>query len=157
MASCVERLEDGIDSVRRWRAGVIIAEEGDLRAVKRRWFGKRKSYLGVHLAGRLEHAWFPGDVCRLFYHQPFSTPDFLTLSYVVSGRDCRFATFRRAVRVLDEIAELKGTWAIVCHLSNRRISDRLLQRWGWTEHCLNMRGRHYIKRFSNGNVPSMGV
>lgn len=147
----VERVDEGAERLRRWRAGVIITEGGELRAIRRRWWAKRKSYFGVQIAGRLEHALVPGDICRLYYHQPFSIPDFLTLSYVVSGRACRYATFRKATRVLDQIARIKGAWAIVCHLSNARISDRLLQRWGWTRHCLDMRGRHYIKRFESAD------
>jgi hypothetical protein len=49
--------------------------------------------------------------------------------------------------MLDEIARIKGAHAIVCHVTNGRISDRLLRRWGWEAHCLNWKGRHFIKRF----------
>ncbi len=55
-------------------------------------------------------------------------------------------TFRQAALVLDEIAEIKGSWAIVCHAMNPRISDRLFARWGWEPHCAGERGRHFIKR-----------
>ena len=52
-----------------------------------------------------------------------------------------------ALLVLDEIAKLKRTDAIVCEVSNWRISDRLLTRWGWESHLGESRRRHFIKRF----------
>ncbi len=52
-----------------------------------------------------------------------------------------------ATLVLDEIARLKRSHAIVAEINNPRISDRLMERWGWERHCLSWRGRHFIKRF----------
>jgi hypothetical protein len=49
--------------------------------------------------------------------------------------------------VLDEIARLKGSDAIVAEVRNLRISNRLLHRWGWESHLPTSRRRHYIKRF----------
>ena len=49
--------------------------------------------------------------------------------------------------ILDEIARLKGTDAIVAEVRNLRISERLLRRWGWESHMPTSRRRHYIKRF----------
>jgi hypothetical protein len=49
--------------------------------------------------------------------------------------------------VLDEIARIKQTDAIVCDVRNARISDRLLRRWGWESHVPQSRRRHFIKRF----------
>ena len=45
---------------------------------------------------------------------------------LVSTRDCRLATVRGALVVLDEIARLKRSDAILADASNGRISDRLL-------------------------------
>ena len=74
-------------------------------------------------------------------------PNYLALKYVVSHRETTLASFRGALRVLDEIARLKGVDALVCEASNPRISARLLRRWGWERHLPRSRRRHYIKRF----------
>lgn len=132
--------------IRRWRSAVIETRQGRLVAIRRRW-GRRVSWWRAQLEGRWWHRWRTGDRCRLYYYQPLPIPDYLTLAFVVSTRETRLATFRRALTVLDEIARLKGSWAIVCQPMNERISDRLLARWGWEPHCRGERGRHFIKRF----------
>jgi hypothetical protein len=71
----------------------------------------------------------------------------LALTYVLSTRQCRLATFKGALDVLDEIARLKGTDALLCDAANSRISDRLLSRWGWQSHCPSRWHRNFIKRF----------
>jgi hypothetical protein len=70
----------------------------------------------------------------------------LALPYTISHRDTTLASIRRALAVLDEIARLKGTLSIVCDVSNARISDRLLKRWGWEPHAPMRWHRNYIKR-----------
>ena len=57
------------------------------------------------------------------------------------------STFYAATLILDEIARLRDTNAIVCNVTNLRISDRLMLRWGWEKHCQHWAGRHFIKRF----------
>ena len=59
--------------------------------------------------------------------------------------------------MLDEIARIKGTDAIVAELSNLRISDRLARRWGWEPHVPSSRRRHYIKRFYGSYPEGEGV
>jgi hypothetical protein len=49
--------------------------------------------------------------------------------------------------VLDEVARLKASDAILCDVWNWRISDRLLARWGWQPHKPDRWHRHFIKRF----------
>ena len=82
-------------------------------------------------------------------------PSFLALVHVVSNADTSYPTIRQAATVLDEIARLKRTDAIVCHVANDRISDRLLRRWGWEQHAPQLRGRNFIKRFY-GKYPLVG-
>jgi hypothetical protein len=69
------------------------------------------------------------------------------LKYVVSARDTPLPTLRRALDVLDEIARLKRSDALLCDVGNWRVSRRLMTRWGWTHHCPSRWHRHYIKRF----------
>ena len=71
----------------------------------------------------------------------------MALAYVIAERGASFATFRRAVTTLDEVARIKGSDGIVCDVSNVRISDRLMIRWGWEPHLESRWHRHYIKRF----------
>ncbi len=127
------------------RTGRIVVDQGTLQAIYGRWW--------PHTGNLMQVLWdmnFRGvqrDRCELFYHEPLSAPGFLTLSYVHSGPQTSLATFYSATLILDEIAKLKRSHAIVCQVTNDRISDRLLDRWGWQRHCPSWSGRHFIKRF----------
>ncbi len=88
-----------------------------------------------------------GDYCWLYYNQPCRHRRFLALKYIVSSRAATFRTVRSSLAILDEIARLKSTDAIVAEVRNLRISDRLLRRWGWESHVPTSRRRHFIKRF----------
>lgn len=74
-------------------------------------------------------------------------PAFLVVDFIRTGAGARYRTFVAAANVLDEIARLRGTLAIVAHVSNASISDRLLTRLGWERHLTQWPGRHWIKRF----------
>jgi hypothetical protein len=140
-------LVEGAAALRAGRAGEIEIIGGQLHAIRLRRFARRVSLLESWLQGRWHHARRPGDCCRLYYHQPRQFPNFLALDYVVSTRGASFATFRRALTVLDEIARLKESDALLCDASNARISDRLLARWGWQSHAPMRWRRNFIKRF----------
>jgi hypothetical protein len=131
----------------RRRFGVIEMRNGRLERISLRPWPKSSSLLEARAWGRWLHERQPGNRCRLYYNQPWGCPGFLALRYVVSSRDCTLATFRGALAVLDEIARLKHSEAIVCQASNSRISDRLLTRWGWQPHTADRRSRNFIKRF----------
>jgi hypothetical protein len=127
------------------RAGQIVVQGGELVAVFGRWW----PYLGNHLRAAWDQRFrqTEADRCELFYHSAISSPQFLTLSYIHSGERTSVASVYAATLVLDEIARLKRSLAIVCNVTNDRISDRVLARWGWESHCLTWPGRHFIKRF----------
>ena len=57
------------------------------------------------------------------------------MPYVVTARGTGLATVRRALEVLDYIAELKRSDALLCDVANWRISPRLLAREGWEPHA----------------------
>ena len=97
-----------------------------------------------------------GDRIRLFYNQPRRFPNFLVLKYAESARNTSMGSLARALAVLDEIARLKGSDALLCDATNGRITTRLLSRWGWEPHCPSWFHRHYIKRFY-GLYPRAGV
>ena len=95
-----------------------------------------------------------GDRILLYYNQPWRFPQFLALAYALSGRETSMRTIRVGLEVLDEIARLKKSDALLCDAGNWRISERFMRRWGWQPHCpAAWWHRHFIKRFY-GNYPA---
>jgi hypothetical protein len=135
------------DVIRRRRYGVIEMVEGRLESIRLRPWPKLVTLADVEFWGRRFHDRRQGNRCLLYYNQPRWHSNFLALKYVLSTRDCTLATFHGALVVLDEIARIKRTDAILCDAWNWRISDRLLARWGWAAHKPSRWHRHYIKRF----------
>lgn len=129
----------------RRRSGCIVTAAGCLAAIHGRWWAYRGNLMQVAYDNRFGS--LAGDICELYYHQPWSATNFLTLSYIHTGHGASLSTLYAACLVLDEVARLRRTDAIVCHATNDRISDRFFARWGWQAHCLHMSGRHFIKRF----------
>lgn len=131
--------------LRQRGSGVIETRAGRLQAVYGRWW--------PHAGNLLQMQWdlllrqLPQDRCELYYHAPLGAPGYLTIDYVRSGPGTSVSTLYAAALVLDAIAALRQSQAIVCHVTNSRISDRWLRRWGWEQHCLHWKGRHFIKRF----------
>ena len=140
-------LHDQADRLRRRRYGVIEVVDGELRLVLLRPWLKIVSAPGIWLFGGWHHRHCHGDRVLLYYNQPLRFPNFLVLSYFRSARDTTFRSVRRALGVLDEIARLKRSDAILCDVANWRISPRALTRFGWAPHCPARWRRHYIKRF----------
>ena len=135
-----------------WRCGRIVTAAGRLRYVQRRLMGYRASLLRV----MWEKRYRPNRrcECELFYHHSWFSSDFLVLGYVRSHPQASLASLYCASLVLDEVARIKGCHAIVTEVTNSRLSDRLLERWGWERHCLTWSGRHFIKRFY-GQYPEL--
>ena len=97
--------------------------------------------------GQWFHCNLGGDRCRLFYNQPRGCPNYLALKYAVSGKRTSYSSICCTLAILDEIARLKQTDAIVCDAANLRISDRVLARFGWEPHRPSKWHRNFIKRF----------
>jgi hypothetical protein len=134
------------------RAGRIRTRQGRLEAVYGRWWPYCGSLLGVWWDARyLTQA---ADCCDLYFHVPLTAPGFLSLDYARSGRRASVTTSYAALLVLDEIARLKQSQAIVCHVTNERLTDRFMRRRGWEPHCPHWTGRHFIKRFY-GSYPRL--
>lgn len=142
----VTDLTTAADVVARRRYGVIETAQGRLVRIALRPFPKIVTHFGGLWWGRLTRRLRSGNRCRLYFNQPRRFPNFLALRYVVTTPDADYATFRRALTVLDEIARVKGVDALLCDAANARFSDRFLARLGWEPHA-PMRGhRNYIKR-----------
>jgi len=149
----ITNLADGAERLRRRPYGVIEAADGRFRRVVLRPFPKIISAPGALLLGGIRHRRRPGDSIRLYYNRPRRFPNFIVLKYAESTRDTSLASVVRALAVLDEIARLMHSDALLCDVSNGRINSRLLGRWGWEPHCPGWFHRHYIKRFY-GSYPS---
>jgi hypothetical protein len=143
-----------VAALRRGRYGVIEVAESELVAIHLRPWPRIISALEIEWLGNRRHERTPGDRCWLYFNQPWRHSNFLALKYVLSLRDCTFATSRRAALALDEVARVKRSDAILCDAWNLRISERLLARWGWEAHNPSRWHRHYIKRFY-GQYPRM--
>ncbi len=143
----VTDLSDGSEALRRRAYGVIEVAGGDFRRVRLRPFPKLVSAPQILLLGGCHHRNRSGDRCLLYYNQPWRFPPFLALKYIVSARHTTLRAITRALAVLDEIARLKRSDALLCDVGNWRISTRLVARWGWQPHCPSRWHRHYIKRF----------
>ncbi len=144
------------ERLRRARYGVIETREGRLWAIHLRAWPKVISALEADWLGRRYHDRRPGDRCLLYYNQPLGHSNYLALTFVLSHRDCTLATFRRSLAVLDEVARVKRSDAILCDAWNLRISDRLFARWGWQAHKPQRWHRNFIKRFY-GAYPADGA
>ena len=144
------------DQLRAARFGTIEVSQGRLVKIKLRRWPKMVSVFDIAVWGRRYHGSKRGDRCLLYYDQPREFPNFLTLKYLVSTRDCAFGTVRTALAALDEVARLKGTDALLCDAWNWRISDRMLQRHGWQPHAPSRWHRNFIKRFY-GSYPATGL
>jgi len=138
--------EDG-DAIAGITRGRIVMRAGQLIAVEQH---RLRSPISIaQIWWESNHGGLRGDECLLDYHVPRGSSSFLTLDYVRSGTGTRSKTFVGACRVLDEIARLRGSDAIVAHVTNVRISERFLTRLGWERHQLQWRGRHFIRRFDD--------
>ena len=143
----VTDLTAGSDLLRRRPYGLIQVAEGRFRRVVLRPFPTLASIPGTLLVGGWRHRHRAGDRIRVYYNQPRRFPNFLVLKYIESARDTSMATVARALALLDEIARLKQSDALLCDVANGRITAQLLGRWGWEPHCPSWFHRHFIKRF----------
>ncbi|MBN2475391.1 MAG: hypothetical protein JXB62_12340 [Pirellulales bacterium] len=147
----VTDLHEGEDLLRGRRYGVIEVVDGRFRRVVLRPFPKLISAPGILLCGGSYHRFFAGDRLWLYYNQPRRFPSFLALKYVVSARQTTMGSLSRALAVLDEIARIKQSDALLCDVGNWRITTKLIARWGWVPHCPSRWHRHYIKRLYPGD------
>jgi hypothetical protein len=140
-------LVEGAERLRRRAYGVIEMVDGRFQQVRLRPFPKIISAPEIFFFGQRYHSRTEGDRLWLYYNQPRRFPNFLALRYVVSARQTSMSSLTRALDVLDYIAGLKYSDALLCDVGNWRISTKLLSRWGWIPHCPSRWHRHYIKRF----------
>ncbi len=145
--STITDLHTGADVLRQRRYGVIEMRDARLAGVHLRPWPKLVSLPEALWLSRCQRGLLRGDRCWLYYDQPLLHPNFIAVKYVLSSRDCSFASLKGAMTVLEEIVRLKRTDAVLADIASAKISDRLLARQGWQRHCQPSFRRHYIKRF----------
>jgi hypothetical protein len=147
LCQTITDVDAGRDQLRARSHGVIETAGGELRAIHLRRWPKFVSRTELWPLGPRYHAGGEADQCLLYYNQPRRMPNFLALRYIVSTAGTSYRTFRKALTVLDAVAELKRIDAIVCDAANIRLSERLMERLGWEPHKPQRWHRNYIRRF----------
>lgn len=150
MKPLIETVRDVVaeqKTLRRRPYGVIEAKNGKLVRVQLRPWPKMASLLEAHWMRPMKSKRRQADVCRLYYNQPMGHRNFLTLSYIESSLSTTLKTFYATLDVLDQIAYIKMADALIAEVSNKRITDRAMRRWGWERYLEQKKQRHWIKRF----------
>jgi hypothetical protein len=150
-------LSQGAEIIRRRRFGMIEVVDGAVLRIILRPLPKVISIPEVLLVGAWRHRRQSGDRIRLYYNQPWRFSNYLVLKYACSARNTSLGTVNRALAALDEVARLKGSDALLCEVTNHRITAELARRWGWEPHCPSSWRRHYIKRFYGTYPPQPAV
>lgn len=130
-----------------WRHGVVVAQAGHLQGVFGRWWAYQASYPESWLDQRF--MWRSGNRSWAHYTFPRSTPGYMALRYLVSGKEATLSTVQAALKGLEQVANAHQALAIVCSLSNRRLEDRLMLRFGFERHAFRIPGHHFIKRLAS--------
>ena len=73
--------------------------------------------------------------------------NFIALKYLYSTSGCNLPSIAVSLSVLDYIAKIKNSDAMVSEITNDKIQDRHLTHFGWEPHCPDSPRRHWIKRF----------
>ncbi len=143
----VRDLDCGAGTIGRRSYGVIEVIDGEFQRIAFRPWPKIVSLAEVIWLGQRTHQRLRADACRLYFNQPFGHRNFLAFKYIVSSFGTSYKTLMTAIRVLDEVARIKHSDAILCEVTNDRITDPMLKRLGWERHLESSARRHYIKRF----------
>ena len=143
----IREIEPNQESLRKRPYGVIEAVNGQFVRVQLRPWPKYASLLEAHWLKSMKSKRFEKDVCRLYYNQPMGHRNYLTLSYVESSLSTNLKTFYATLNVLNQIAFIKRSDALLAEVTNQKISDRFMVRRGWERHREEKRQRHWIKRF----------
>ena len=152
--SLMTDLETHAAEIRRSRSGAIEAAAGRLVGVELRWWPRRVSWLEQTTLGRWRHARWQDDRCRLYYHQPRGSDNYLAVTYLLSSRQARLATIHAALACLARVARLKASDALLCDVANSRLSGSIMARYGWEPLRRGRWHRLYIQRFYGHYPPS---
>jgi hypothetical protein len=130
-----------------WRYGEIEIIDGRLSAVYGRWLPRITTQW--HVWQDSYNKTLSPDTCRFYYALPIGSPGYLSILYTHSGPKTRYCTFRAGILAIDRIAIAWRCKAIVCQASNERLSERMMNRWGYVRHAFSLGNNHYIKRLND--------
>lgn len=83
---------------------------------------------------------------RVYYAFPWRSPGFMAVQYLVCGHQTSYATLRHCVEIVAWIARARGCQAVVCQAISDRLSERVMNRWGYVQHAKTLGPGHYIHR-----------
>lgn len=140
-------LKSDVEKLRNRPYGMIEVVEGRLVGIQLRPWPKFISGIEAKWADGWGKSRDKKNQSQVFYSQPMAHRNYLTLSYAVTTLQTSWTTLSYSLALLDYIAYLKKSDAILTEVSNVRISNRLMERLGYEQHLLASKKRHYIKRF----------
>ena len=140
----VHAIEENPDKLRSWRYGEIELADGKLVAIYPRWWPRVGSQWESYRESY--NRTLQADFCRAYYAFPRRAPGYMSVLYARSGPNTRYKTILSAVSIMDEIAILNNSNAIVCQIISERGTERLMKRWGYVRHAASLGDNHYIKR-----------
>ncbi len=91
----------------------------------------------------------PEDECRFYFAFPRRAPGFMSLLYVHAGEKTYYQTFHRGIAAIESVARLHRSHAIVCQVTNDRLTERLMERWGYERHAPQLGENHFIRRLGD--------
>lgn len=150
-------LDRQADLVRHAHHGVIEASGGRFRRLILRPWPKLVSLADVLLFGPRLHRRRRRDRCLLYYDQPWGSPDYLAVKYLLAYGGTSYASVVAARRAIDEVARIKEADALVCHVGNRRLSARIMSRWGWSPLNDSPRCSLFVRRFYGHYPPAVST
>jgi hypothetical protein len=133
--------------IRNCRYGEIELIDGAVHRIYPRWWPRVGSEWESMMDSYLPR--LPADHCRVYYAFPMRSPGFMSVLYAHSGPNTCYRTLYRGVTAVDEIAKIRNAEAIVCQVTNTRLTERLMRRLGYVRHAFSLGDNHYIKRLRN--------
>ncbi|AMV32942.1 hypothetical protein VN12_12510 [Pirellula sp. SH-Sr6A] len=88
----------------------------------------------------------PDGDCVVYYAFPYRSPGFMAVQYLVCGRHTPYGTLRRCVQLVAWLAQVRRCQAVVCQAISDRLTERLMDRWGYVRHAKTLGPGHYIHR-----------
>ena len=147
-------IDSNSDIIRRRAYGVIRVDDERFVSVQFRPYPKLVSIAEAYWAGGWGKGTYKRNRSLLYFNQPFAHRDFIVLQYMVTTLDTSWTSCAVGLSVLDKIAEIKNSNAILCELTNKKFSPRLMKRYGWEQHLHQKKRKHFIKRFY-GKYPEL--
>ncbi len=140
-------IQENQPKIRKRAYGMIEFIDGNFVSLQLRPWPKLISAVEVAWIGGWKHKRDRKNRCVLYYNQPIAHRNYLVLSYIQSTLGTSYKTLRRTMDMLDVIAQIKQSDALLAEVTYERVPDRLLERWGWERHMTHTRKKHWIKRF----------